>query len=308
MQLSIVVPVYQSEECLSELHRRLTLVLKSMRVSYEMIWVDDGSLDGSWDRMKALALRDRRLKILRLNRNFGQHQALTAGLDLAQGAWVVVMDCDLQDRPEEIPRLYSKALEGHEMVLACRTLRQDPWIKLQASKAFYLIFQWLTGMKYDGRIGNFRILSRRIADQFRTFRERARFFGAILHWMGAPAATLDVQHEPRFAGQTTYNYRKLFRLGFEVCLAYSDKPLRLAVGLGFWMAGCSILGGGWIFFRALFRGIPIPGWGSLFVSLYFLSGVLISVLGIVGLYVGKTFDEVKARPLYLVLDSRNVGD
>jgi polyisoprenyl-phosphate glycosyltransferase len=304
--LSVVVPVYQAEDCLQELHRRLTHVLKVLKVSYELIWVDDGSVDGSWDRMVALSRKDRKLRILRLSRNFGQQIALTAGLDMALGRHVVIMDCDLQDRPEEIPRLYAKARQGHDMVLASRGGRCDSWLKRQTSNIFYFVFNYLTGMNYDGRIGNFRVISRRVAGQFRSFRERTRFFGALLKWMGVPVVVVDVQHDPRFAGRTTYSYARLIRLGMDVCLAYSDKPLRLTVGLGFGLSALSILGGAWIFFRALVQGIPVPGWGSLIVSLYFLAGVTIGVLGMVGLYVGKIFDEVKARPLYIVLDSRNV--
>jgi dolichol-phosphate mannosyltransferase len=216
------------------------------------------------------------------------------------------MDCDLQDRPEEITRLYHKAQEGHEVVLARRVDRQDAFLKKITSRLFYKVFQGLSGLPYDGEVGNFRIFSRKVADRFREMRESLRFFGGLMQWIGFPAARVDVRHAERYAGKTTYTYRKLFALGFETVIAYSDKPLRVAVQLGFLMAFAAFVAGGYIFYQAIVHSISVTGWGSLMVSLYFIGGLIIAILGIIGIYLGKTFNETKKRPLYVVRTFRNI--
>jgi len=305
--LSVVIPVYRAEGCLPELYRRLGKALSQVTRNYEIVMVEDCGGDGSWDILKGLAAKDKRVKAIRLTRNFGQHYAITAGLDHADGDWVVVMDCDLQDRPEEIPRLYAKAQEGHEVVLARRVERRDPALKRATSWIFYKLFTWLSGLPYDGSVGNFRIFSRQVADEFRGMREHLRFFGGLMEWIGFPAASIDVRHDPRFAGKTSYTYAKLVRLALEAMIAYSDKPLRMAVQAGFWMSLLSFLGAAVIFYRALAHNISIAGWGSLMVSLYFIGGLIIAILGVVGLYLGKTFSETKKRPLYIIREAQNLS-
>jgi dolichol-phosphate mannosyltransferase len=215
------------------------------------------------------------------------------------------MDCDLQDRPEEIPRLYAKAQEGYDVVLARRGQRNDPILKRFTSWLFYKIFSYLADMDYDGETGNFRIVSRKVVDSFRTMRERLRFFGGLVAWMGYPAASIDVQHEERFAGQSTYTWGKLWKLASETIIAYSDKPLRLSIRFGFTISALAFSYGSYIIYRALAHGATITGWSSLIVSLYFLGGIIISILGIIGVYLGKTFDEAKRRPLYLAREFVN---
>ncbi|MEI7681205.1 MAG: glycosyltransferase, partial [Betaproteobacteria bacterium] len=216
------------------------------------------------------------------------------------GDWVVVMDCDLQDRPEEIPRLYAKAQEGHEIVVARRGKRSDPLLKRFSSWLYYSVFSWLADMDYDPQAGNFRILSRKVINNYRNMRERSRFFGSLINWMGFPFTSIDVQHDERFAGDSSYTFGKLWRLGAETIIAYSDKPLRLAVRLGFFIATCAFLYGLYILFLALFHGSPVTGWSSLIVSIYFMGGVIVAILGILGIYLGKTYDETKCRPLYVI--------
>jgi dolichol-phosphate mannosyltransferase len=247
-----------------------------------------------------LAQRDPRVKGIQFSRNFGQHYGITAGLDRCNGDWVVVMDCDLQDRPEEIPRLYAKAQEGHEIVVARRGKRSDPLLKRFSSWLYYSVFSWLADMDYDPQAGNFRILSRKVINNYRNMRERSRFFGSLINWMGFPFTSIDVQHDERFAGDSSYTFGKLWRLGAETIIAYSDKPLRIAVRLGFFIATCAFLYGIYILFRALFHGSPVTGWSSLIVSIYFMGGVIVAILGILGIYLGKTYDETKHRPLYVI--------
>jgi dolichol-phosphate mannosyltransferase len=298
--ISIVVPVYKAENCLDELYRRLTKALETITRNFEIVLVEDCGGDRSWEIIEQLAGQDERVKGIQFSRNFGQHYGITAGLDHCAGDWVVVMDCDLQDRPEEIPRLYAKAQEGYDIVLARRGVRQDPPLKRFTSWLFYKVFSYLADIEYDAQTGNFRIMSRKVVKNFRQIREQLRFFGGLVQWMGFPTASIEVEHAERFEGNSTYTFGKLWKLAAETIVAYSDKPLRLAVRFGFLMAFFSFCYGVYIFGHALFYGSPVPGWNSLIVSLYFIGGIIIAILGIMGIYLGKTFDESKKRPLYIV--------
>lgn len=298
--ISVVIPVYKAEGCLEELYRRLKTSLEVITKDFELILVEDCGGDRSWPMIIELACRDSRVKGLKFSRNFGQHYGITAGLDYCNGDWVVVMDCDLQDRPEEIPNLYAKAKEGYDVVLARRGHRKDSLLKRWSSWLFYKLFSYLADMDYDGETGNFRIISRKVAASCRTMRERLRFFGGLVAWMGFPTASISVQHDERFSGQTTYNFHKLWKLAAETVIAYSDKPLRLAIRFGFVISTLAFVYGGYIVYLSFARGTPIMGWSSLIVSLYFLGGIIISILGIIGVYLGKAFDEVKRRPLYII--------
>lgn len=298
--ISVVIPVYKAESCLGELYRRLRASLQEITPEFEIIFVEDCGGDRSWEMIESLAATDPRVLGIQFSRNFGQHYGITAGLDHCNGEWVIVMDCDLQDRPEEIPRLYAKALEGYDIVLARRGRRSDPPLKRLTSWLYYLVFNYLADMNYDGETGNFRIISRKVVESFCSLRERLRFFGGLVAWLGYPTARLDVQHDERFSGKTTYTFRKLWKLATETIIAYSDKPLRLSIRFGFLISLLAFSYGGYIFYRALVHGVAITGWSSLIVSVYFLGGVIISILGILGVYLGKTFDEAKQRPLYII--------
>lgn len=299
--LSVVTPVYRAEGCLEELYRRLVAALSGITQDFEIVMVEDCGGDRSWEIIQALARRDPRVKGIQFSRNFGQHYGITAGLDHCDGDWVVVMDCDLQDRPEEIPRLYAKAREGYEVVIARRGRRNHPLAKRLSSWLFYRLFSWLAEIDYDGQAGNFRIVSRKVVDSFRMMREQLRFFGGLVNWLGFPAAAIDVQHDERYAGPSTYTFAKLWRLAFDTIVAYSDKPLRLSVRFGFVLAFLAFCYGIYITARALLYGTAITGWASLIVSIYFIGGIIIAILGMLGIYLGKTFDEAKKRPLYIVM-------
>jgi dolichol-phosphate mannosyltransferase len=298
--ISVVIPVYKAEGCLHELYRRLRSSLEEITQDFEIILVEDCGGDRSWDIIQDLAGQDKRVKGIQFSRNFGQHYGITAGIDHATGDWIVVMDCDLQDMPEEIPRLYEKALEGFDVVLAKRGVRKDNIIKRISSRIFYKTFNYLSGMKYDAEVGNFRIISRKVADGLRSMREQLRFFGGLVEWMGFPSASICVQHAARFEGETTYNFQKLRKLAIETIIAYSDKPLKIAIKLGFMLAIISFFFGIYILFKKIYYGSPVTGWASMIVSMYFLGGIIIGILGIIGVYLGKTFDETKKRPLYVI--------
>ena len=303
--ISVVIPVHKAEDCLSELYRRLKIALENITLNFEIIMIEDCGGDGSWDAIVKLFQQDNRVKGLQFSRNFGQHYAITAGLDYCTGDWVIVMDCDLQDRPEEILRLYHKAMEGYDVVLANRGKRRDSPLKRFSSWSFYKLFNFLSGLNYNSQVANFCILSRKVVAHYRLMREQSRFFGGLLCWMGFPTANIDVQHDKRFAGSSTYTLKKLLRLASDTIIAYSDKPLRLSIKFGFILASLAFLYGIYILFHTIFYGVPVTGWSSLIVSIYFVGGIIIANLGIIGVYLGKAFDETKKRPLYVVAKSTN---
>ena len=298
--ISVVVPVYRGADCLDELYVRLSSSLAKCTNSYEIVLVEDCGPDDSWTRIKELAGGDPRVRGLQFSRNFGQHYGITAGIDYARGDWIVVMDCDLQDRPEEIPRLYAAARGGWDIVLARRQNRRDALAKRITSAVFYRVFGFLTDIPYDGSVGNFRIISRQVAEAFRSYREQLRFFGGIVKLLGFRVSSIDVKHDARFAGESTYGWAKLFKLALYTIVAYSDKPLRIGIVLGFSISLLSVLVGIYYLTRALYGGIDVSGWASLIVSLYFIGGTVIGFIGLLGLYLGQVFDEAKRRPLYIV--------
>lgn len=298
--IGVVIPVYKAEGCLEALYARLSAALETITRDFEILLIEDCGGDRSWQIIQELALRDPRVKGIQFSRNFGQHYGITAGLDHCDADWVVVMDCDLQDRPEEIPRLYAKAQEGYDVVLARRGQRNDPWLKRLTSRYFYKIFSYLADLDYDEEVGNFRIISRKVVLGCRSMREQLRFFGGLVMWLGFPTASIDVQHDERFAGETSYHFAKLWKLASETIIAYSDKPLRLAVRFGFSLSILAFIYGVYIVYQAIVYSTPVLGWSSLMASLYFLGGAIIGILGILGIYLGKTFDETKRRPLYVI--------
>lgn len=300
MKLSIVSPVYQAERIVEELIKRIKLAVEQITGDYEIILVEDFSPDNSWEKIAALASTDSRIKGIKLSRNFGQHHAITAGLDACSGEWVVVMDCDLQDRPEEIISLYNKAQEGFDIVFARRVNRQDGFIKKQTSVLFYKLFSYLSGVPQDGTIANFGIYHKKVIAAINTMREPMRAFSPMARWVGFNKTAIDVKHDERFEGKSSYNWSRLINLALDIALAYSDKPLRMVIKTGFIISSLSILYAllNVIFF---FSGIiKVSGFASLIISIWFLSGLIIFILGIIGLYIGKTFDGIKSRPLYIV--------
>jgi dolichol-phosphate mannosyltransferase len=305
--LSAVVPVYRAEACVGELTRRLTASLAEITEDFEIVYVDDGSGDGSWDAIAREAAADPRVRGLRLCRNFGQHHALTAGLDTADGDWVVILDCDLQDAPEQIQRLYAKATEGFDVVLARRVSRRHPFLERVTSRWFYRAFDWLAGTRSDPAIGSFRILSRKVVEAFRRMGEQQRFFGGMIQWLGFPTATVEVEHAPRHAGESTYTFLRRAALASNAMIAFSNKPLMLSVRLGFAIFLVSLAIAGRFAYLKLVYGITIEGWTSVIVSLYLLGGLIIMNLGLLGIYIGRIFDQAKQRPLYVV-DATTFGD
>jgi len=303
--ISIVSPVYGCKTCLIELYSRLKQTLEKITPDFEIILVNDASPDGSWETIVELAQKDQRVKGINLSRNFGQHYAITAGLNYTQGEWVVVMDCDLQDQPEEILKLYNKALEGFDLVYARRIMRKDSFAKRISSKIFHALYSYLIGMKTDSAIGNFGIYNKNVVHEYNKMKETARSFTSLVQYIGFKVSTTDVQHSERFVGKTSYSLSRLYHLTLDVILSGSTKPLKLTVKLGFTISLMSILLSLYNILAYLTGVVRVPGFTSTIFSIWFVGGMLMFVLGIMGLYIGKIFEQVKERPLYIVSDKIN---
>jgi len=298
--ITIVSPVYRAENTLAELIDRIKSNLSGITDSYEIILVDDYSPDDSWLEIERLAVLHPEIKALKLSRNFGQHYAITAGLDAAKGEWVIVMDCDLQDRPEEIPALFAKAQEGFDVVLARRENRQDGFFKRLSSKVFYRTLAWLTGSKQDESIANFGIYHQKVIQEIVQMRESIRYFPTMVKWVGFRQTSIPVIHAENTDRETAYDFKKLFNLALDIMLAYSDKPIRLTIKLGLIVALIGFLFAFYTLVRYFHGDIIVVGYASLIISIWMLTGFLLITLGVVGLYVGKTFEGVKKRPIYIV--------
>lgn len=305
---SIVSPVYRAEGIVDQLVEKIIEEVSQISADFEIVLVDDGSPDRSWERMEAIARADKRVKALRLSRNFGQHYAITAGLDAARGEWIVVMDCDLQDKPSEIKKLYARACEGYDIVLAQRAQRQDSFIKKFFSRSFYRVLSYLTGVKQDASIANFGIYHHKAVAAMNRLREPIRYFPSMVNWVGFKRTTVPVEHGAREVGSSNYNFKRLFRLATDIILASSDKPIKITVKLGFLISTLSFIFAIYTAVRAVRGEIEVLGYASLIVSIWLLSGILIMLLGIVGLYVGKSFEGIKNRPIYVVSEKINADD
>ena len=305
--ISVIIPSYRCESCLVELHGRLSRCLERLTSAYEIVIVNDGSPQADWAVIRQLASLDPRVKGVNLSRNFGQHYALTAGLEYATGDWIVAMDADLQDPPEEIAKLYSKALEGYDVVFGRKPTRQHGVTKRIASRAFTRLLGFLTNSRLDNAVTHFSIISREVARNVLRLEDRHRSYAFLIQWLGFHVGYVDVRHDSRYAGSGSYTVPKLLALGFDLIVSQSDLPLRLAMAFGFVVAFFAFCYGGYEICRYFFWGYPVTGWTSLIVSFYFLGGLLFVAIGIQGLYVARIFNETKRRPLYVVKDTINIA-
>lgn len=295
-----MVPVYKAENTIRELYKRLVASVEAISPDFEIIMVEDSGGDRSWDIITEIARTDRRVRGIALSRNYGQHHAITAGLDASDAEWVVVMDCDLQDQPEEINKLYKKALEGYDCVLARRDERNDSYMKKKMSEGFHWFLGFLSDIKHDPRASNFGIYSKKIIDSVKLFREQFRDLGAFLELAGFNRTTIPVEHAPRRAGSSTYNFNKRLSFAINIIVAFSNKPLVLSIQLGFIGASVSFIYIVWLIIKYFFMGVPVSGWTSTIASIYLIGSVLLINMGFIGLYIGKVFDETKKRPLYII--------
>jgi polyisoprenyl-phosphate glycosyltransferase len=299
-KIAVVVPVYYGEKSLPELVHRLDSVFIQLRVDYEIILVNDASPDNSWTIIQQLHSQNQKIVGLNFSRNFGQHYSIVAGLKEVCADWIVVMDCDLQDVPEEIIPLYTKAKEGFEVVLARRLKRQDDFLKRFFSKLFYTLLSYFSGIKYDPSIANFGIYKNTVIKEIVNLPEKNKYFPTMVKWVGFSQIAIPVNHADRKYGETSYNFKKLFNLSLDIVLSYSDKPLRLAIKLGMLITFTSIIFTLYQIYRWCANEIEVLGYASIIISIWFLSGIIIFIFGIIGLYVGKIFENVKDRPTYIV--------
>ncbi|CAH0218274.1 glycosyltransferase [Pseudomonas koreensis] len=299
-EISVVIPVYKAEPLVDELLKQLTIELKGITSRYEIILVEDRSPDNSWLEIQKAQKLYPHIKAVRLSRNFGQHHAISAGLSLADGDWVIVMDCDLQDQPSEISKLYHEAQKGFDIVLARRAARQDNRLKRLSSRIFYSALGYLTGVEQDATVANFGIYSRKVIAAINRMPESIRYFPTMVRWVGFKSTKLDVVHAARPEGETSYNFKRLLNLSLDICLANSEKPIRLAIKFGLLVAFTGFLYAAIIAIRAILGEIPVLGYASILVSVWVLSGLMICIMGVIGLYVGKSFEGIKNRPLYLI--------
>jgi glycosyltransferase involved in cell wall biosynthesis len=304
MMLSIVSPVYKAEKIIPLLVERIENAVSKITADYEIILVEDGGPDNSWNVIEAIAKVNSKIKGIKLSRNFGQHPAIMAGLSQAKGEWVVVMDCDLQDQPEEIEKLYAKAIEGFDIVLAKRKNRQDGFFKKMTSLFFSKIYGYFTDTEYDNEIANFGIYNRKVIQSILEISDTIKFFPLFVKFVGYNSTSIKVEHALRAEGNTSYSFAKLFSLAFNTIISFSNKPLKLFVKFGLTISIISFLVGIYNVYLALTNQIEVLGYSSIIVSIWFLSGVLITTIGVTGIYVGKIFDQTKNRPTYII-DKKN---
>ena len=298
MKLSVISPIYKGEKMLDELVSRIETSVETFTKDYEIILVND-------NKIKEICAKDKKVKGINLSRNFGQHYAITAGLANTTGDWVVVMDCDLQDRPEEIPNLYRKAQEGYDIVYARRIERHDKLLKRLSSTLFHSVYNWMSGMNVDKSIANFGIYHSKVIDEFNIMPEYARSFGSLIRYVGFRNTAIEVQHASRLEGTSSYNLYKLLKLSFDVIISNSNKPLRMAVALGLTMSFFSFCGALYNIIARVAGLIRVEGYTTTVFSIWFVGGLLLFVMGILGLYIGKIFDQVKGRQIYIIRDKIN---
>ena len=302
-KISVVIPVFRSEDSLTELSKRLIKSISAVTNSFEVIFVEDGSPDGCWEVITEITRLDARFVGLRLSRNFGQHPAIFAGIAHSAGEWVVVMDCDLQDLPEEIPNLYNKALEGFEQVVGVRSNRQDPLLKKLSSLLYLRLLSRLVGVPINTSVGNFGIYSRQVIDVIMSLGEQGRTFSLLALWSGFTRYELEVEHGARPYGESSYSIKALIRLAFFGIINHSDKPLKLTLKSGALLSLISFLYGAWTLIRQIIWSQAPEGWASVAVLISFSTGLITASIGVLGLYIGHIFAGVKNRPESVIWES-----
>lgn len=304
----MVIPVYGCRAAIPELHRRLCESLEKISKAFEIILVDDYCPQNSWEEIQKVCEKDKRVIGIHMARNFGQIRAITAGLDKSRGDWVVVMDCDLQDRPETIPELYQKAQEGYDVVFARREGRKDSAITKFLSKCFYKVYDYFTDGTFDSSICNFSISKRKVIDYYCRMREQNRAYTMFIRWLGFKQTAIDMPADERFEGKSSYNLKRKLKMAFEIITSQSNKPLLFSVKLGFVSAFLALIYIIYLVFREIILGDVLVGWTSIVASIYLMGGIILCAIGVVGIYVGNIFNEAKNRPLYVIDECLNAKE
>ncbi|NBV12561.1 MAG: glycosyltransferase [Sphingobacteriia bacterium] len=306
-EISVVVPVYGCAECLIALTSRLIQTLNPITTEYEIILVNDFSPDDSWNVVKQLGKENPKIKGIHFSRNFGQHFAISAGLDFARGKWTVVMDCDLQDPPEEITKLYAKAMEGYDIVYAVAEFRGDKsWLYQQMRKVYFNLYDRLAQNKFKTENLSFYIISAEVRESVCQFREQARHISSLLRHVGFKIVGIPIEHVEREFGKSSYTFSKRLNLALIGIIAHSSLLLKFSLYIGFLFSFFSFGFGIYILLLKLITGTSLPGWTSLAILVAFSTGLILSVLGIIGIYLEKIYLETKRRPLYLIKEKVNL--
>jgi len=299
--ISLIIPIYNEEQTLPELYRRLCSLFEELDASVEVIFVDDGSRDRSGEILQGLLAGDSRLRLVRLSRNFGHQVAITAGMDYSSGRAVIIMDADLQDPPEVVREMIARWREGYEVVYGIREERRgETFFKRFTASLYYGILRRLTDMEIPEEVGDFRLADRKVIDSLRGVRERNRYVRGLFSWVGFRQTGVRYVRAERFSGKTHYPVRKMLKLAVDGIIGFSYMPLRLALNLGFLVSGFSFFYGISAVVHKLMGGPAVTGWTSMIVAVFMLGGIQLIILGIMGEYLARMYDEVKHRPLYIV--------
>lgn len=302
MKISVVSPVYKAERIMPELVRQIGNALQQITSDYEIVLVEDGSPDQSWEAIEHECAGNSHVKGIKLSRNFGQHYAITAGIHNAEGDYVIVMDCDLQDDPAYIRDLYQKAREGYDIVYTIKEERRHSFFKNMTARLFNSLFNWLIdnkSWKSSSQVGSYSLLSRKVVESFRNYKDYRRHYLMVLRWLGFRSAFIQIEHKQRYEGKSSYNLSKLLHHAIDGITSQSDKLLRMTVVLGFFMSIAAFVGGLYIFIRSLISPFQ-SGWASLSILILFVGGLIITTIGISGIYIGKIFEQTKGRPLFII--------
>jgi len=305
MHISIVSAEYKGASMIDELVARIQAAVSPITQDFEILLVNDASPDDTWSRIRQVCSENKRVKGINLSRNFGENYAITAGLSYASGDYVVVMDCDLQNRPEDIPALYAKALEGYDIVYARRMQKRFGLWRRASSKLYHSVFEWLSGIKQDSSIAEFGIYSKKVVAEYNRLPEAARSFNSLIANLGFRSTSIPVSHAERGDGESAYTLRKLIKIASDVIISNSNKPLKIAIGMGAIIVAISILLVIYSIVEHFNTNLP-AGFSSTIISIWFLGGLNIFILGVVGLYVDRIFNQVKGRPLFIVSDTENL--
>ncbi|KFZ43229.1 glycosyltransferase [Anoxybacillus flavithermus] len=304
VKYSVVIPVYNEALVIRETYKRLKRVMEQTDGAYELLFVNDGSKDETLDMLKELAVRDDTVKYLDFSRNFGHQIAITAGMDYASGEAIVIIDADLQDPPELILEMIEKWKEGYDVVYAKRTKRKgETFFKKATAYAFYRLLQAATEIDIPLDTGDFRLIDRKVRDELVGMRERSRFVRGLVGWVGFKQTAIEYERDERFAGETKYPLKKMIRFSLDGITSFSYKPLKLASLLGFLLSFVSVVWMIAVLYLKLFTHSTVTGWSSLVMTVLFFNGVVLIMLGVIGEYIGRIYDEVKHRPLYILKES-----
>ena len=306
MEISVISPVYGAPTLIKELVRQIESAVETFTADYEIILVEDHSPDDSREIITDICRTDKKVKGVFLSRNFGQQYALNAGFDMSSGDYVVTLDCDLQNPPSQIPHLYNKVLEGYDIVFASRQNRPDSFFMTQGSRLFNRLMGFLTDTRQDESLAEFAIYRRKVVDAMSLMGDYRRYYPLMNQWVGFKSTKLEVNHDERTDGkESSYTMRKRIELAVTTAVSFSTKSLRLIVYFGIMITLLAIVLAVFLVVKTIVTGIDVSGWVTLFVSMWFIAGIMIMVMGIIAVYIGNIFDEVKKRPSYIIDEKLN---